>query len=247
MAAVLACGDDASASHRTSSWLLSLRGAPSGPIDVTVLRGGGRRHAGLAVHVTRSLPDSERTSVKGIPCTTWARTLVDLAGVVTERQLQRALERTVELRVFDRDAMHAALANSRGKRGTGRLRRLLAHLLDEAPPTSSELERRFLDLVRTASLPHPTVNGHIGELQVDFNWPDHKLVVETDGRATHGHAIAFHRDRNRDLYLQERGWRVIRLSWRQVVDEPQRVAAMLGRLLAELGFGRPSLGGGALP
>ena len=156
------------------------------------------------------------------------------------------MERTIELRIFDRTAMDAALRTSRGKRGTGKLRQVLTDLLDEAPPTSSELEQRFLELVRAACLPDPVINGHIGELQVDFHWPDHKLVVETDGRATHGHIIASHRDRDRDLYLQERGWRVLRLTWRQIVYEPQRVVELLGRLLAELGFGRAGLRGGAL-
>ncbi len=89
----------------------------------------------------------------------------------------------------------------------------------------------MLDLIRRARLPFPVVNGHVGMLQVDFHWPAHRLVVETDGRATHGHAIAFHRDRDRDLYLQERGWRVIRITWRQVRDEPQRIAAVLRRHL----------------
>jgi very-short-patch-repair endonuclease len=83
-------------------------------------------------------------------------------------------------------------------------------------------------------------------LEVDFHWPPFKLVVETDGKATHGHPIAFHRDRDRDLYLQERGWRVLRLTWRQVTEEPQRVVALLRRLFAELGFGRAGLGRGAL-
>ena len=83
MAAVLAVGDDAVLSHKAAAARLGLRPSPSGPIDVTVPRGGGRRHKGLAVHVTRSLPDSEVTKVENIPCTTWARTLIDFAGVVT--------------------------------------------------------------------------------------------------------------------------------------------------------------------
>ena len=246
MAAVLALGDGAVLSHKAAAAGLGLLPPPSGRIDVTVLGGGGRRYRGLAVHVTRSLPDSEITKVENIPCTTWARTLVDLAAALNERRLGRALERTLELNLFDRNEIDFALERSNGRRGIGRLRRLLAELSDEPPPNADTFERRFLALVRAAALPYPVVNGHIGDLQVDFHWPDHKLVVETDGKATHGHPIAFHRDRDRDLYLQERGWRVIRLSWRQVVYEPQRVVALLGRLFAELGFGGAGLGGGAL-
>ena len=175
------------------------------------------------------------------------RTLVDLAGVIHhERELQRALEKSLELNLFDRTALDAILERSRGRRGIRLLRRLLTQLPDEPPPTWSELERTFIELVRGAGLPPPVVNAQIGAFCVDFHWPQHNLVVETDGRATHGHAIAFQRDRDRDLYLQDRGWRVLRLSWRQVVHEPERVVRVLGRLLAELGFGGAGLGGGAL-
>ena len=172
--------------------------------------------------------------------------MVDLAGVVGERQLGRALERTLALNLFDRNAIEVVLERSHGRRGIRRLRQLLSELPEEPLTNANTFERRFFELVRAAGLPYPVVNGHIGELQVDFHWPQHNLVVETDGRATHGHAIAFQRDRERDLYLQDRGWRVLRLSWRQVVDEPERVARVLGRLLAELGFGGAGLGGGAL-
>jgi hypothetical protein len=229
------------------------------------LRGGGRRHEGIAVHVTRSLPESEITTVESIPCTTWARTLVDLAATMNERQLRRALERTLELRLFDGHAVDAVLKTSNGRRGTGLLRRILADLADEAPPTRQELERRFLELVTRARLPYPIVNGRIGELEVDFHWPEHRVVVETDGGATHGHVVAFHRDRDRDLTLALADWHVIRLTCRHGASQagphpvrhigyrigtptraPQRVVAVLRRLFAELGFGRAGLGRRAL-
>lgn len=228
MAAVLACGDGAVASHRSAAWILDLRRAPSGPVDVTIPRGGGRRRNGIRVHTTRH--EIEATTIDGIRCTTPMRTVVDLAGTVRhERELKRALERTLELNLFDRAALDAVLAQSSGRRGLRLLRRLLADLGDEPPPTAIEIERLFLELVRTFGLPYPVVNAYVGELQVDFHWPAYRLIVETDGGATHGHAIAFHRDRDRDLYLQGLGWRVIRLSWRQMVDDPDRVAAVLRR------------------
>ncbi len=227
MAAVLAVGDGAVLSHRAAAARLGLRSPPSGPIDVTVARGGGRHRKGIALHVTRSLPASEITEVERIPCTTWARTLVDLAGIVSERQLGYALERTLELRIFDGKTMDAALETSKGRRGTGLLRQLLTDLGEEAPPTRRELERRFLKLVKGARLPLPIVNGYVGELEVDFHWPDHHVVVETDGRATHAHEIAFHRDRDRDLTLALSDWHVIRLTWQQVVHQPERVVAAL--------------------
>ena len=99
--------------------------------------------------------------------------------------------------------------------------------LDDAPPTRSELERRFLDLVRSASLPSPVTNGLVDGYEVDFHWPDARLIVETDGRETHATPLAFERDRERDLELTLAGWRVIRITWRQLRDAPERIVALL--------------------
>ena len=232
MAAVLVCGSQAVLNHKSAAAHVGMRGPHSGPIDVMVLRGGSRNRRGIALHVTRSLPDHHVTKEDGIPSTTPMRTLVDLAAVVRHpRELGRALERSLELSLFDGDALEDVLTASNGRRGTGLLRQLLADLHDAAAPVASELERRFLELVRKARLPHPIVNGHIGELQVDFHWPAYRIVVETDGRATHGHAIAFRRDRARDLDLDLADWHVIRLTWRQIVGEPERVTAALRRRL----------------
>ncbi len=233
MAAVLACGDDAILSHMSAARLWGLRGTPSGPVEVLVARRGGRRHRGITVHVTRWLPDSEVTDEEGIRCTTPARTLVDLAAVVRyPREVRRALERSLELNLFDRVALDAVLERSNGRRGIRMLRSALSDLPDEPPPTAVEIERRLLELIRDSGLPHPVINGQIGGLQVDFHWPAQRVVVETDGGATHGHAIAFHRDRARDLELELANWHVIRLTWRQILHERARVIAALRRRLS---------------
>jgi very-short-patch-repair endonuclease len=177
--------------------------------------------------VTRTLDDADVASCNRIPCTSLARTLVDLAGVVPPRVLRRALEQALILRIFDRGPLDAALARSNARRGMGTLRRLLAEFAYEPAFTRSELERAFLELVRRAGLPSPVVNAFITGHEVDFHWPAHRLVVETDGGATHANAFAFERDRQRDLDLELEGWHVLRISWRQVIQEPHRVAAIL--------------------
>ena len=126
----------------------------------------------------------------------------------------------------------AALERATGSPGTGILRRLLAEAADEPPFTRSELERIFLELVCTANLPLPVVNGLVLTHEVDFHWPQHKLIVEVDSRAFHAHALAFQRDRQRDLDLELAGWHVLRVAWRQVVEEPGRVTALLRSRLA---------------
>jgi very-short-patch-repair endonuclease len=100
------------------------------------------------------------------------------------------------------------------------------------PFTRSELERRFLRLVATTNLPMPIVNRHREEHRVDFYWPPFKLVVETDGRGIHDNPYAFEQDRRRDLDLQLADWHVIRLTWRQIAEQPERVLALRMRLRA---------------
>jgi Transcriptional regulator, AbiEi antitoxin/Protein of unknown function (DUF559) len=231
MAAVLACGERAWLSYRSAAALWDLRSVASGPIDVTIPLGGSRRRSGVAVHVTRSLEPDEITTRDGIPCTTPERTLLDLAAVATKRELARSLEQSLVLRIFDRASLDAILGRTTGRRGTGRLRRLVAALADEPPFVRSELERRFLELVAGAGLPAPVVNGLVAGHEVDFHWPAERFVVETDGRATHAHALAFERDRRRDLDLELAGLHVVRTTWHQVVHEPERVTVMLASRL----------------
>ena len=221
-------------SHRSAAALLGLTQGAPGAAEVTVRRAGGRRVRGIRLHVTRSLHSTEVIVEDRIPCTSPARTLVDLAAVLDRRRLRRALERSVELRILDGRAMDAALGRSNGRRGVGVLRALLAALQGDPAPTRSELERLFLDLVRAAGLPIPVVNAHVGGYQVDFHWPAAHLVVETDGRETHATPHQFEEDRRRDLELALAGWRVVRITWRQVTREPQTVVALLRSLLAPI-------------
>ncbi len=107
---------------------------------------------------------------------------------------------------------------------------------DEAPsatePTRSELERKLLSTLKAAGLPRPSVNSRVGPYTIDFLWPDHKLAVETDGWAGHGHRLAFERDRARDADLQSWGFAVLRFTWRQVMHETLRVTVRIAQVLA---------------
>ena len=205
-------------------------------MHVTTVRRGARSRRGVTVHETRSLDQDEQTIRDGIPCTTVARTLVDVAANGTRPEVARLLEQASRLNLLEMNAF----SRYQGRRGMALLRPLLAHLADEPAPTASELERLLLALVRRAGLPLPAVNAHIGEHQVDFHWPDHRLVVETDGAAHHGFPAAFARDRRRDLDLELAGWHVLRLGWRQVVHEPARVMRLLRTHLSTAKASRPA-------
>ena len=103
---------------------------------------------------------------------------------------------------------------------------------DHAEPTRSELERALLPALERAQLPRPLCNHDVLGREVDFYWPDHRLVAETDGWHTHGHRRAFESDRARDATLQAHGYRVVRFTWRQVLGETLLVTVRIAQLLA---------------
>ena len=181
LAAVLASGKAAALSHRSTPEHLRMLDPLPGPVHVTVPGRSSRRRPGIVVHSTRSLPRAEVITRRGIPCTSVERTLIDLAATESAETLARAVEQAFALRLLRRTRMREALACA-GGRGVNALERLLRGLIDDLPSTRSELERRFLHLVRDAALPSPVVNRHQATHRVDFAWPNARLVVETDGR-----------------------------------------------------------------
>jgi very-short-patch-repair endonuclease len=207
MAAVLACGRRGILSHRAAAALWRLLPPTSGAIDVMVLGAGGRRpRPGIRRHRTSSLPENEITRRRGIPVTTPGRTITDLRRTVPGNLLRAAI----------RQAAVEGLDISE---------------VTEVGPTRSELEERFLRICQRHRLPAPEVNVAIGSLTVDFLWRDRGLVVETDGYRFHRGRQAFEDDRARDVALRLRGLDVVRFSYRQVSEEPRRVAAALRALL----------------
>jgi very-short-patch-repair endonuclease len=231
MGAVLACGDRAVLSHRSAARLHGLLlGTGSAAIDVTSPTRAGRKRQGIKVHAGASLTGADVTEEDGIPCTSVPRTLLDLAEAGSSRELERAVERAVTLRIFDLIAIQEALARSSGRRGAPRLQRAVERY--RPAPTWSELERAFLEICRRARLPLPEVNVPIDLYVVDFLWRELGLIVETDGHETHSSRMAKERDNRRDRRLRNLGWRVERFSWREVMYEPMAVEAELRQLLS---------------
>jgi very-short-patch-repair endonuclease len=173
----------------------------------------------------------ETTTCKGIPITTPARTVLDLAADSTERELEQALAQAEARHLTSRRKLLLLLARYPGRRGVRALRRLLER--DARPAlTRSEAEERFLALIRKSGLPHPDVNVNLGRYEVDFLWREHRLVVEIDGYAHHSDRESFEADRARDAWLAAQGHTVIRVTWRQLVDEPEVVLARVAEALA---------------
>ena len=238
MAAVLACGPGAVLSHRSAAALYEIRATARSNIDVTIPTRSPRKHAGIDVHRSTTLTPADVTVVRGIPCTTVARTLLDLAQVIKGRPLERALDQAEILRLLDVDALLDQIERNKARPAAKRLRAVLDEHYIGSTPTWSELEELLLDACRRAGLPIPEVNALIDPddadptaIRVDFVWRDEKVIVETDGHRTHSTRQAFEEDRLRDQRLTVAGWTVIRITWRQLTRRPDEVTGRLAELL----------------
>ena len=223
MAAVLACGDGAALSHFSAAVLWAILDDRGQRIHVTAEK--QRRCRGIVVH--HAPLAGERVTRQGIVVTTPARTIVDLADVVTNRRtLERAIDEADYLRLDWTDA-----APRRGRKGSGLLSSVLAVHEPGSTRTLSELEERFIEFCDNHGFRRPEVNCSIEGYLCDFAWLEERVVVETDGGQAHGTRRAKERDSVRDVDLQIAGWRVMRVTWMRLVREPEAVAEQLRRLL----------------
>jgi very-short-patch-repair endonuclease len=237
LAAVLACGksrrlggDDrgrdseatvavldywgAALSHRSAAQLWELLPVQSGNVDISVPGHGGRkRRQGIRLHRSTSLSPASVTLRDGIPLTKPGRTIADLrlarAGahsIISPRELRRAIRQAEVLGL----PLGEDVASDR---------------------TRSDLEGDFLALCRGRGLPEPEVNVRISRHLVDFLWRERRLIVETDSYLYHRGRVAFQDDRGRDLDLRARGFDVVRISERQLEDEADLVAEVVGHAL----------------
>jgi len=234
MAAVLACGQGAVLSHRSAAELLGI-GPRAAFVELTTAGGRGWRPGEILVH-RANVPAEHRGVIEGIPVTSPARTLVDLADVLTRRGLQRALDEAEFLRLD-----HQGLRPIPGRRGAGVLADLLSSHVPGSTRTRSELEEMFLALCRSHLLTQPETNAHVDVHEVDFIWRGPRLVVEVDGGAAHHTRRAFENDRARDAGLTASGYRVMRFTQLRLERDPAAVADELRRAGAPVEPGRWSL------
>ncbi|MEA2290232.1 MAG: hypothetical protein QOD55_2229 [Solirubrobacteraceae bacterium] len=230
LAAVRAFGDGAVLSHVSAAALWEIVPWDARHPEVTVRRAGRRAHAGIRVHRSSMLAVPDVTRHRGIPVTSPARTLLDLAATFADRPLRRAIRQAQTLHRLDLRQLAEAVHRGGRRRGT----RKLADIIAAGPsPTRSELENLVLDLILGAGLQRPTINVPItvdGRRVIpDFRWPEQRLVLEADGAAWHDSPIARRDDHERQALLEAHGERVIRVTWQQAVARPNQTLERLRR------------------
>jgi very-short-patch-repair endonuclease len=234
MAAVLASGEGAVLSHQTASALWGIWGSGTGVVHVTVPRktrsqGSISRHFGV-------LPTDEVTVRDGIPVTSAARAVLDLAGDKGEAAAETALREMEYLGIYGNVSLPALLERYPRHRGAGIVRVCLERLSDDpGGRIRSTLEESFLPFLDQHRIPRPRLNPwlSVGEhrFQVDCLWPEARLIGELDGFASHGTKRAFGDDKARDRRLLTASFRVVRITPAQLRSEPLAIAADLGALL----------------
>jgi predicted transcriptional regulator of viral defense system len=227
MAAVLACGPGSLLAGRSAGAHLGLIANSSPVIDVMTPRQVRRR--GIRAHALPALTASDRIVRDGIPCTSVARTLLDLAAT-GPAVVRPALEQAEALGEFDLGALTDVLERNAGHRGARRLRDALAAMTVPGPRFRSEFERRFRPICLAAGMGEPLINQVVhlpdGPLEVDYAWPDLQLVIECDGYEFHRRRRDFREDRRRDRRLAAAGVLCLRYVWEDLAD-PGRIAREL--------------------
>ncbi|HET7455452.1 MAG TPA: DUF559 domain-containing protein [Solirubrobacterales bacterium] len=234
MAAVLACGDTAVLSHRSAARFWRLLPPAGEAVDVTSPKAEVER-LGIVGHRS-SLWDDEWLVRDEIPVTSPFRTIFDLAAVVGMRELERAFHEAEARELTDRVSLPMLLARYPRRRGS----RNLWALLEAREPigiTRNDFEEAFLALVDRHRLSRPQMNADLAIrgrfFEIDALWERERVAVELDSREIHGTHKKFESDRQRDRILVAEGWRTMRITWRQLQEEPHELAKDLKQALGQ--------------
>ncbi len=212
MAAVLATGNGAALSHGSAAALWGLCSSAS-LVDVVRPGHSGRGRRGLVtVHSSVRLGVKEVTRHADIPVTRPERTLIDLAEVTERRPFERALDDAVRLKLTTEVRLRQATERHPGRPGAAELKAVLSEHATGTTATENDFEELLLSICDQHGIPRPECQQKLGPYRPDFRWPGQRLIVETDGFATHGTRLAFESDRERDVELKIAGWTVLRFT-----------------------------------
>jgi very-short-patch-repair endonuclease len=232
MVAVLACGPGAALGYASAAALWRIGKERRNQVDVVIRRRSDLRRPGVRTHIRLAMSKQDITERRGIPVTTPVRTMIDQATELPRNQLERMVNEADKHDVIDPEALRMALDDYAGERGVKSLRALLDRQTFRLSDT--ELEVLFRPIAARAGLSVPLTKAIVNGFEVDFYWPELRLVVETDGWRYHRTASAQTRDALRDQTHTAAGFTSLRFSHYQVKYEPRHVRDVLSRTAANL-------------
>jgi very-short-patch-repair endonuclease len=231
-------------SHRAAAAFWGLDGFGPGIVEVTTDVDVRRFRSNVVLHKVGVMPTHDVTMVRRIPVTTIHRTLMDLGAVASADDVEAAMECALRRRVtsVERLARRLEAEGGKGKRGTGALRTVLARRSDNSRPTESDLETRFLQLLRRHRLPLParqqTIYDHSGIVaRVDFIYPDHRLIVEVDSRRHHSSPADWERDLRRRNRVTSERYLVLHATHRRMRSDSKGLAAEIRKVMRKASLG----------
>lgn len=236
LAACLALGASAAASHRSAGSLWRLAGLDAGLIEATVPRGGRSHLRGIIVHQL-PLSQVDVTVVDAIPVTTPARTLLDLAAVASAHVVEEALDDALRRGLVSVSRLRWRLESLGRRRGSRMVRELLDARRGTTAWSQSVLETRFLRLLRGKGLAEPVQQFAIRDrglvvATVDFAYPDRSLAIEVDGYRWHSGRADWQHDLSRRSELARLGWRVIHVTADDLHRRPDHVSRTVADALS---------------
>lgn len=223
-------------SHRAAACLLDLDGFNDDVLEISTLA-DIRSRPDVVSHRVKTMLPCDVTTVRGIPCTEVSRTLLDLGAVAQKDQIEEALDSALRRRLTSLPRLRWRLTRGgiQGKLGASVLRDLVDQRV-ASQTTESILETKVLRLIRRGKLPPPELQHEVhlpaGEkVRIDFAYPSAKLAIEVVGYRWHGGRQQWSRDLSRSSDLGAIGWRVIYVTWDDVLHRPERVLDRLRRAL----------------
>ena len=234
LAACLATGSQAVASHRSAGALWHLRGVEAPTPEVTLWADRHRPLHGVRVHRTRVLDPVDVSRRRRIPVTTPARTLLDLGAVAPAPVVESALEDALMRRLVTFALLTATLERlgGPGRNGAGVLRALVEERDPATAPAESMLEDRLFQLLRRAGLPAPVRQYEVAGVRLDGAYPHLRLGLEADSRIWHGGRLDVQRNSDKANRLLAHGWRVLHFTWFDLTRRHGYVVASVERELA---------------
>jgi hypothetical protein len=198
------------------------------PFEVTIT--GDRRPRGIRVHRSRTLESHDFARQLGIPVTTPARTLLDIAPRLRERQLTRVVKDGLVRKLVSADRLEAVIARHPTYPGAAALAQLIS---TDENPTRSNFEDGFPEFCERFGLPRPVMNAIVCGFEVDALFEAEKVIVELDGWGTHSSRISFEADRERDAVTTAGGYQPYRMTKRRFDQQQALEAQRLHAILAD--------------